>query len=121
MNKLTLIAALSALTACTAAAGYVPVKLTTNDTNVHQSALMRTLKDPSSAQVVDVRVYESPKGHRMICSKVNGKNSFGGYSGFQVLMVMTVGGVDYSAPFSNPVTALGGVASIDCAGAGYPV
>ena len=124
MNKITLFAALAALAvlaACTSAHGFFPVKLTENDKNIRKSALMKVLKDPSSAQVADVRVYESPKGYRMICSKVNGKNSFGGYSGFQTHMVMMVGGVDYSAPFSNPINALGGVASLDCAGAGYPV
>jgi len=121
MKSLLFVMALFALHGCTSAAGFVPVKMTAQDEEVQRAALMRSLKDPSSAQVEDVRVYQNPKGARMICSKVNGRNSFGGYAGFQVLTVQTAPGIDYSKPFMRPATSLGGLASIDCAGAGYPV
>lgn len=72
------------------------------------------LKDPASAQFRDVRAYASlanqAAGERSInrvCGQVNGKNSFGAYSGFQRFYVdLDAGTVRYApeAPedFSTP-------------------
>jgi hypothetical protein len=119
MLRLLLIA--TALAGCTSSQGYAPAQVNDTDRQVQRQAMMSALKDPNSAEVEDVRVYQNPEGNRMTCSKVNGRNSFGGFSGFQVLMTQTINGVDYSKPFNRPISALGAVASIDCAGAGYPI
>jgi hypothetical protein len=122
MKKIALaFAAAAIVAACTSAQGFVPNKITATDNAIFQSAMKRALKDPSSAEVDDLRVYQAPNGNRMICGKVNGRNSFGGYAGFQTLMVMQVTGADYSKPYIKPITALGGAGAIDCAGAGYPI
>lgn len=120
-NTILSFVALASLAACTSAQGFVPSQITQVDQAVQKQALMRALRDPSSAQVEDVRVYQSPNGNRMVCSKVNGRKAFGAYAGFQTLMVMQVAGVDYSKSYINPTVALGGVGTLDCAGAGYPV
>lgn len=122
MKKIALaFVAASALAACTGAAGYSPSQMTPQDRAFFDQAVMRTLKDPSSAEIRNVRVYQRENGARMICGSVNGRNSFGAFSGFQVMMVATAPGIDYSKPFVNPVSSLGGLGAVDCAGLGYQV
>ena len=122
MKKIALaFAAAATVSACTGAAGHVPSNMTAQDQAFFDQAVMRTLKDPSTAQVRNVKVYQRENGARMICGSVNGKNSFGAFSGFQVMMVATAPGIDYSKPFASPVSALGGLGAIDCAGLGYQV
>jgi len=44
-----------------------------------------SLKDPGSANFRNVRVIRKPD-RKLVCGDVNGKNSFGGYSGYQPFM-----------------------------------
>jgi hypothetical protein len=49
-----------------------------------QGAVQAKLKDPGSAQFKEVYFYRSKEGTVPVtCGKVNSKNSFGGYGGFQ--------------------------------------
>lgn len=95
------LAAVATLAACTGAAGYVPSNMPPQDQAFFDQLIMCALKDASTAQVRNVRVYQRENGARM--------------------MVATVPRIDYSKPFINPVTALGGLGAIDCAGVGYQV
>jgi hypothetical protein len=47
-----------------------------------KDAMKDLLKDPSSAKYEDVRAYRLASGY-VFCGRVNSKNSFGGYTGFQ--------------------------------------
>ena len=118
MNKIIGILLISAFTsACTSSMGYVPAKMTPQDQAMVNTGLRNLLKDPSTAQIEDLRLFTNPKGVRMVCGRVNGKNSFGAYSGFQVFLVSTAPGLSVN----SPITAVGGLAAIDCSGAGYSV
>lgn len=46
-------------------------------------AVASRLKDPGSAQFRNLKRVEQVAGEAAICGEVNGKNSFGGYSGFE--------------------------------------
>lgn len=52
-----------------------------------QKEVASKLKDPSSAQFSDVRISETGA----VCGKVNGKNSFGAYSGAESFVDIPVG------------------------------
>ncbi|MDB2605504.1 hypothetical protein N9Y41_02190 [Planktomarina temperata] len=118
MNKIiTLLFTSAFVAACTNSMGYVPAKMTDQDKALVQTGLRILLKDPSAAQVEELRLFTNPKGARMVCGRVNGKNSFGAYSGFQVFLVTSAPGLSVN----RPITAIGAVAAIDCSGAGYPV
>lgn len=43
-----------------------------------------TLKDPDSAQFRNVALFLNESGTGRVCGEVNAKNSFGGYTGFEV-------------------------------------
>lgn len=117
--RLIPVAAVAGLTACTGSMGYMPTTMTPQDEQMQKTAFFQNLADPNGAQVQDVRVYAAPNGNRLICGKVNAKNAFGGYTGFQTFEVATVASADYSKPNVRPIFATGPVATIDCGGAGY--
>lgn len=48
-----------------------------------RQAVMDKLRDPSSAQFRNVRRIEHSNGSTMFCGEVNGRNAYGGMSGFQ--------------------------------------
>lgn len=48
-----------------------------------RQAVTDKLRDPSSAQFRNVRRIEHSNGSTMFCGEVNGRNAFGGMSGFQ--------------------------------------
>ena len=104
---------------CTAAGNYSPVTLTAQDNVMVDRAFRIGLLDPLAAQVEDIKVFVNPEGNRIVCGKVNSKNAFGGYVGFQTFIVQTLPSLDYSQPNINPIFGLGAIAQIDCGGAGY--
>ncbi|MCT4334544.1 hypothetical protein MU516_16945 [Paracoccus sp. YLB-12] len=110
---------LAAVAACTGSMGYTATELTDRDREMQARAFRENLADPLGTQVEAVQVFAAPNGNRMICGKVNAKNAFGGYIGFQTFEVVTAGGYDYSKPGLRPIFATGATASLDCAGAGY--
>lgn len=55
-----------------------------------RKAMMDVLKDPLSAQYMDLRRAKTP-GY--LCGKVNSKNSYGGYTGFRSFVVTPKNGV----------------------------
>lgn len=107
------------LVGCTAAGNYTSTPLTEQDSAVVKKAFRIGLLDPLAAQVEDIRVFVNPEGVRIICGKVNSKNAFGGYVGFQTFIVQILPSLDYSQPNVNPIFGLGAIAQIDCGGAGY--
>lgn len=48
-----------------------------------RQAVTNNLRDPSSAQFRNVRRIEHSNGSIMFCGEVNGRNAYGGMSGFQ--------------------------------------
>ncbi|HBY43163.1 MAG TPA: hypothetical protein DEH03_05665 [Brevundimonas sp.] len=48
-----------------------------------RQAVVNKLRDPSSAQFRNVRRIEHSNGSTMFCGEVNGRNAYGGMSGFQ--------------------------------------
>ena len=48
-----------------------------------RQAVTNKLRDPSSAQFRNVRRIEHSNGSTMFCGEVNGRNAYGGMSGFQ--------------------------------------
>ena len=41
--------------------------------------------DPTSVLMRNQRIVRTPEDHRVLCVDVNGKNKFGGYTGFQAM------------------------------------
>lgn len=66
-----------------------------SDTGSAKTAVADQMKDPSSAQFREVRRVDDA-----VCGEVNGKNSFGAYSGFQRFFV-----VDGQEPVLEPSEA----------------
>lgn len=61
-----------------------PAAMTDADRAHIQAAVIDDLKDPGSAQLRRLQVYDLSDGQgRIICGEMNGKNSFGAYVGFQ--------------------------------------
>ncbi|WP_370301001.1 hypothetical protein [Pseudooceanicola sp.] len=100
IKGLSLWAFLSILAGCyptTAERSYFA--LTAAETSAVKRAASYNLKDPSSAQFRNIRGIEgtdtSGAVHRYVCGQVNGKNSFGAYSGFNTFVAEIAGtGVD---------------------------
>ncbi len=65
------------------------------------------LKDPSSAQFRNIRGYSfsGPGGGYVVCGEVNGKNSFGGYTGFQPFRTNVGNAQSSSAVYINDLPA----------------
>lgn len=47
-----------------------------------KKAVIRNLKDPDSAKFRNLRTIKTDKGLRLLCGEMNGKNSYGGYTGY---------------------------------------
>ena len=79
--------ALFGLSACysATAADFTQVELPSRITAAAKQQVSYTLKDPDSAQFRNVRgfAFSGPGGGYVVCGEVNGRNSFGGYAGFQ--------------------------------------
>lgn len=57
----------------------------TVEINEITAKVSRSLKDPSSAVLRNVRIVQGPK-HSILCGEVNGKNSYGAFAGFTPFM-----------------------------------
>ena len=64
---------------------FSPVVLTPEISETARDQVKYEMKDPGSAQFRNMRVYSfsGPGGGYVVCGEVNGKNSMGGYAGFQ--------------------------------------
>lgn len=58
--------------------------------NTQLTILKRNLKDTDSAKFRDVFLSRDSKGTVWVCGKINAKNSYGGYSGFERFMGVTM-------------------------------
>lgn len=56
-----------------------------------QQAVANQLKDPGAAQFRNVRLVENAKG-TVVCGELNGKNSYGAYTGFKRFVGSPSGG-----------------------------
>ena len=68
-----------------------PSSKTTAD-EVALQALAHTLKDPDSVKWGSISTYSLDNGQRVIVGEWNGKNSYGGYVGFEAFYVRHSGG-----------------------------
>lgn len=60
-----------------------PYQLSAKDLQIIQSTVSYPLKDPGSAQFRGIQAVTKQDGTIFVCGEVNGKNSFGGYTGFE--------------------------------------
>lgn len=49
----------------------------------YSTVIKNSLKDPDSAKFADWSGYDLSNGDRVICGKLNAKNSFGAYNGYE--------------------------------------
>lgn len=75
----------------------IPVELSDSQISFIQNEVRNNLKDPESARFAQIAAVREPEGILLVCGFVNGRNSFGGYTGFQ--------------PFSGIYTELGQLGS----------
>lgn len=52
-----------------------------------EAAVSAQLRDPDSAQFRDVRLVDQGRDGSAVCGQVNGRNGFGGYSGYEPFYV----------------------------------
>lgn len=78
---------LAALSACSTPVGVAPTALSQTDEVNARSAVKAALKDPYSAQFGAFSAFQLDNGDRVYCGKVNAKNSYGGYIGYQTFFV----------------------------------
>jgi len=75
------------LSACYSATkdDFASVTLPSHIDDAARKQVKSALKDPDSAQFQNIRGYtfSGPGGGYVVCGQVNGRNSFGGYTGFQ--------------------------------------
>ncbi|MBY5649939.1 hypothetical protein HFO45_16970 [Rhizobium leguminosarum] len=93
---------------------YSSIDLTSEQTEFVKQAVAKRLKDPDSAKFPDkfsaVRD-DSDKESVTVCGEVNGKNSFGAYSGatpFYISLIPPFSGPGTKEPFYALVTMIGG-------------
>jgi len=48
----------------------------------HEMQLRHEFKDPDSVEFEEIKVYPSTKGTTSVCGRLNGKNSYGAYTGY---------------------------------------
>ena len=48
-----------------------------------RAEISQYLRDPDSAHFTGLHVVTKPEGYKYLCGFVNGRNGFGGYTGFQ--------------------------------------
>ena len=84
MKKIALMALLS-LAACVAPEASAPpgqpYKLTQTVVNTVRSDVRASMKDPGSARFGQIAAAQAADGIITVCGWVNGKNSYGGYTG----------------------------------------
>jgi hypothetical protein len=51
------------------------------------AAVRAAMKDPGAAQFRGVALYADGEGAHVVCGEVNGRNSFGGFNGFEEFVV----------------------------------
>ena len=64
---------------------FMPVQLPSRVVETAKNQVRYAMKDPGSAQFREIRGYSfsGPGNGYVVCGMVNGKNSYGGYSGFK--------------------------------------
>lgn len=70
------------LAACVTTGPTTPYSLSSAEVQTVQSAIQYQMKEPTSAQFRDIQGAKLASGEVLICGWVNGRNSFGGYTGF---------------------------------------
>jgi hypothetical protein len=86
-----------------------PVQLSAGQIDQIKNTLSYDLKDPGSAQfrnirAADVTLSDGTK-ERRVCGKLNGKNSFGAYVGFEWFGGKMINGAFVRDPFFGPCEA----------------
>lgn len=74
------------LSACVTAANFSPATVPQSRIDAGLASVRLNLRDPDAAQFRDVRTYQADAqagGGIIICGLVNGKNAFGGFTGFK--------------------------------------
>lgn len=79
-----------------------PEPVTAADRSAINIAVVDRLKDPATAQLRGVQAFSLSNGDRAICGEVNGRNSFGGYVGFQPFYIRTRGGQIVTFEVASP-------------------
>lgn len=69
----------------------VPIQLSANQRNAVESGVRGAMKDPDSARFGSISASKSDKGVISVCGYVNGRNSFGGYTGEQPFIGVIIG------------------------------
>lgn len=87
MKKIVLLIASGlTLSACVTAANFAPMTVPQNRLDAGLSSVRLKLRDPDAAQFRNIRTYQSDSqagGGIILCGLVNGKNAFGGFTGFK--------------------------------------
>jgi hypothetical protein len=97
------LAAAVALSGCVTAHNFAPMQVAPATTQEVLTDVRFRLRDPDAAQFRNVRTFSftDPTGHvdgSVVCGLVNGRNAFGGYTGF--------------VPFRASVSNAGGVRAL---------
>jgi len=79
-----------------------PVQLSSAQVQQVRAGVRDVLKDPDSAQFGTIKAARKPDGVTTVCGYVNGKNSYGGYTGMTPFVGVMLSGGGFS------VAALGG-------------
>lgn len=85
-NAFALLAVSVILAGCVTAANFSPTTVPTAELNSALSKVRLGLRDPEAAQFRNVRTFQADTqagGGYVICGLVNGRNAYGGYTGFK--------------------------------------
>ena len=107
MRKFTLIAAAAlTLSGCMGSATFTPANAPKATVEELLTDVRYSLKDPAAAQFRNVRTYGDGTGTYVVCGMVNGKNSFGGYTGFQPFRASVDASGRVFGPYINDYLAI---------------
>lgn len=70
----------------------MPIALTPAQVEAVEAGVRRSLKDPNSGRVESVLGSRTAAGHVQACGLVNGRNSYGAFTGARPFVGMMIGG-----------------------------
>lgn len=109
MKKIIIAAVISAFVAGCATSTAIPTDLTSRTKSEAKTAILSKMRDPSSAIFGPMTSYQISNGETAVCAQVNGKNGFGGMTGFQTFLVNF-------GPARPPLVFWGDPAYAECSG-----
>lgn len=109
MKRFSVVIAVAALTGCTMGTPAQPTRASAELVAQAKAAVTANARDPESLKFGEAAAYKLANGETAVCIRVNGRNAFGGYTGYQTVNVNL-------RPSRQPIVFFGQPGAAECAG-----